>query len=247
MCVLDFSILFRIKHRFSAGLSTGLPTRPALGGARSIAVERKISGVSRSIILIARRGVPRISAPARRRFAREPRTGPRNDDTGVACAMLPHDAKQGRGIGGVKPDAAMRGGAAKPGNLVAAMDRIAALEEDRVRHRRIIVLAGEPSSLQPGGGICSVRRAVAGAPRRNRPVVPRRAVDRDGHSLGALVYRDDDSGIGARGQAGKQSKSGGAEHDESMRRGHRDAFRVGVGRIHGRFQKIITGLWRVQR
>lgn len=39
----------------------------------------------------------------------------------------------------MQPDAAMRGRAAEPGNLVAAVNGEAAMEEDRVRHRRVVI------------------------------------------------------------------------------------------------------------
>ena len=46
---------------------------------------------------------------------------------------------KGRGIAGIEPHAAVRGRAAEPRNLVGAVNGEAAVEEDRMRHRRIII------------------------------------------------------------------------------------------------------------
>jgi hypothetical protein len=65
--------------------------------------------------------------------------GPPHDDAGVAGAVGFNQPEQDRRIGGMQPDAAMRGRTAEARNLVAAVDREAAVEEDGMRHRRVVI------------------------------------------------------------------------------------------------------------
>src|SRR5690242_21104269 len=80
-------------------------------------------------------------------------------------------------------------------DLVAAVDRIAAVEEDRVRHGRIVVFLREPRSFHSLRPIGAAGGAVAGAAGGNDPAVPRRAVDRHRHLLRTLIDGDEDAGM----------------------------------------------------
>src|SRR5262249_58771687 len=62
-----------------------------------------------------------------------------------------------------RPDAAMGGGAAEAMDFVPAVDGITAVEENRMRHRRIVVLLGEPGSFHSLRSVSAARRAIAGA------------------------------------------------------------------------------------
>src|SRR5690606_7128498 len=95
-----------------------------------------------------------------------------------------HDLKQGRGVLRVQPHAAMRGRRAETLNLVTAVDRVAALEEDRMRHRRAVILARKPIALEALGAIDPDGGDVAAARGRDRPGVAVPAVDADRHLLG---------------------------------------------------------------
>ena len=74
-----------------------------------------------------------------------------------------------RGIGGTQPDAAVRHRPAEVGDLIGAVDRIAAAKEDRMRHRRMVVFARIMHRLKAGRMIGAARRHIAWAGRRNRP------------------------------------------------------------------------------
>src|SRR5262245_4175827 len=97
----------------------------------------------------------------------------------------------------MQPDAAVRGGTAEAMDLVAAVDRIAAVEEDRVRHGRVVVFLREPRSFHALGSIGAAGGAVAGAAGGHHPAVARHAVDGDRHPLRALVDGDEDIGAAA--------------------------------------------------
>ena len=79
-----------------------------------------------------------------RRASRDRRILPGHHDGGCRHPLLLHKRIEGRGIVGMQPDAAVGGRAAKLVDLITAMDRKAAMEEDRMRHRRIVVFAREP-------------------------------------------------------------------------------------------------------
>ena len=65
-------------------------------------------------------------------------------DRGVLHAFAADDAEQHGGVAGMQAYAAVRRRPAKLGNVVAAVDGKTAVEEDRVRHRRIVVFVREP-------------------------------------------------------------------------------------------------------
>jgi len=107
----------------------------------------------------------------------------------------------------MKSDAAVRGGPAEPVDFVAPMDRVPAMEEDRIRHGRVVIFLRKPRPLQPLGMIGAVGRAVSGSARRHDKLVARRAVDRNRHALTALVDRDED--VGGRAGGGQAQDHGG--------------------------------------
>lgn len=123
-------------------------------------------------------------------------------DRGAAHAFALDQAEQNSGIARIEPHAAMRGRPAQLRNLVGAVDGESAIEEDRMRHRGIIVFAREPAPGQHLRVVGARRCNVSPPRRRNPPVVARHAVDDDGHSLTRAVDVDDDGGFGAiaRGQ-----------------------------------------------
>src|ERR1700749_1440580 len=64
-------------------------------------------------------------------------------DSGVLHAFAADDAEQHGGVAGMQAYAAVRRRPAKLGGVVAAVDGKTAVEEDRVRHRRIVVFVRE--------------------------------------------------------------------------------------------------------
>ena len=81
-----------------------------------------------------------------------------------AGAVAFHHRKQARGGARGKADAAVRGGAPEPAHGIGAMDGVAAVEEDRVRHRRHRVFARVMHPAQALRTKLSARRAVPLAP-----------------------------------------------------------------------------------
>jgi hypothetical protein len=73
-----------------------------------------------------------------------------------------------------------------------AVNGEAIIEEDRVRHRRIVVLPREPAPRHGLRPKLAARRAVAAAAGRDRPIVSRSAVQTDRHALGRFVDLDHD-------------------------------------------------------
>ena len=67
------------------------------------------------------------------------------------------------------------------------------IEEDRMRHRRIVPLLRQMVGVHAVRLERAVRRVVAGPAGRDRPDVARRAVDRDRHALRDLVDVDEES------------------------------------------------------
>src|SRR5262249_34922059 len=123
------------------------------------------------------RGDGRTCPSLRRRVGELPGAVTSGNDNGrVAHAPLVHQCEQRCGIRRMEPDTAMRGRTTEVVDLVAAVDRIAAVEKDRVWHGRVVVLLREPRpfhSLRPVG---ATPRAIATAAGRNYPSVTRHAV-----------------------------------------------------------------------
>ena len=92
----------------------------------------------------------------------------------------------------MQADTTMRRRIAEVRDLVAAVDRIPAAEKDRVRHRRPVVLAGEPLARKPLGPVVAIRRFIASPRRRNGPLILLHAVKFDRKSLRRLVDGDPD-------------------------------------------------------
>src|SRR6516225_10868351 len=67
------------------------------------------------------------------------------------------------------PDAAMRRWSAEMADRVRAMDRILAVEEDRVRHRRVAVLGGMDHHVKRSRMEYAARGCITGPARGYRP------------------------------------------------------------------------------
>src|SRR5215510_9355879 len=85
---------------------------------------------------------------------------------------------------------------AEPRDLVAAVDGEAAMEKDRIRHRRVVVLAREPGARESLRTERAGGRAEAMPSGGHQPAVARLAVHQDGHALARLVDLDDEAGVG---------------------------------------------------
>src|SRR5258707_15386054 len=84
------------------------------------------------------------------------------------------------GVRGMQPYAAMGSGAAEAVDLVTAVDRIAAVGEDRMRHGGVVIFLRKTRSFQPLPPIGADRGAVAGAAGRKHPAVGGHAGDGNG-------------------------------------------------------------------
>src|ERR1700691_4306186 len=133
--------------------------------------------------------------PVRVKKTRQNKSLVRNLDARSAWPVALDQREQRRRMRRVQPDAAMRSRTAEPGQIIGAVNGEAIIKEDRVRHRRIVVLPREPA---PGHQLrmeYAARRAVAVTAGGNRPVVLHGAVNAHGHALGRLV--DLDQHVGA--------------------------------------------------
>src|SRR5690606_9140343 len=88
--------------------------------------------------------------------------------------------------------------------------RIAAIEEDRMRHRRPIVLARIPALLEPHRAEFSGWRVIAAAAGGDWPAIALGAVDGDGHALLRLADGDNDLGPRAGGRECHESRDDGS-------------------------------------
>ena len=154
---------------------------------------------------------PSISAQPMRRVRHHDRVRP---------CLAPHQREQLRRVRRVQPHAAMRGRPAEPRHVTGAVDGISMVGEDRVRHRRPVVLARMPHALH-ALGLIGARRRAAAETGRNRPAIPLASVDHDAHALGRFVDGDEDVRLG-----------GGAKQ-----RGRQEA---GAGRCQNKKRRITT-------
>ena len=181
--------------RFAHNLRPGFALSPGDGRDRAHARTRDDRPRSKS------RSIGAISAISTRRSSistacglasssRRSSTG--HDDRRGVRALLFHDRKESRGVLGMESDAAVRSRPAETADLVAAMYGVAAVEEDRVWHGRIVICSRKPRPLQPLRTIGAAGCPVSGSARGHDKMVARRAIDINGHLLGALVHRDKD-------------------------------------------------------
>src|SRR5256885_5279355 len=82
----------------------------------------------------------------------------------------------------------MRGRTPEPVDLVTAVDRISAVEKDRIWHGRVVVQFREPRSFHALRPIGAAGRAIAGAAGRNGPAVAWHAVHGNHHLLRAFFF-----------------------------------------------------------
>src|SRR5207248_9923656 len=95
----------------------------------------------------------------------------------------------------MQPDTAMGCRTAETAEVVGAVNGKTVIEEDRMRHRRIVVFPGIPAPRHHLRMKDAARCAVAASSGRDRPAVARRSVDADRHALGRLVDVDQDTGL----------------------------------------------------
>lgn len=135
-----------------------------------------------------------------------PCIGRRCPGDAYAGAVAFHHRKQACGGARGKADAAVRGGAPEPAHGIGAMDGVAAVEEDRVRHRRHLVFARVMHPAQALRAEVSARRAVPFTPGGDRPDVALAAFVGDDHFLARKIDLDLHSGAGWRDvrQSGKR-------------------------------------------
>ena len=99
----------------------------------------------------------------------------------------------------------MRHRAAEVFHVEKAVDGVAIhVEEDRMRHRRIVPFLGQMVGVHAVRPKRAVRRVVTRAAGRYRPDVALRPVDSDAHGLRVLVDIDHDFGIGGRAKTGRE-------------------------------------------
>src|SRR5262249_12999391 len=131
-----------------------------------------------------------------------------NHDRCRTHAFALHEAEQDRGIGGIEPNAAVRGGAAEMRKLVTAVDSETAKKEKRMRRPRIIKFSRETRTRQDFRGISAGRGDVAAPRGGDAPAVTRYAVDGYGHALNGTIDVDDDGGASASRQRDSEYQLG---------------------------------------
>src|SRR5262249_38165646 len=111
--------------------------------------------------------------------------------------LLLHQVKEQCGMMGMQPYAAMRCWSPESIDRVAAVDRVALVEEDRIRHRRVVVGSGEPVALQSLRCVDAVRGCHVIAAGGDGPHVANIAVLDDQHALCRLVDKNVELCLGA--------------------------------------------------
>ncbi len=132
-------------------------------------------------------------------------------------AAVAREAEQRGGVARSEADAAVARAAPEGARGIGAVDRVAAAEEHRVRHRRIVILVRAPHRGHQSDPEASVRRDVAAPRRGDRPVIGRGPVDEHAHALARLVDLRDDAGRRGCGErAGREpAEEGGSGELES--------------------------------
>ena len=105
-------------------------------------------------------GGPFLNAPGLFTDA-EGRMRPCNYYPGILAAIFLHQIEKGTRIWRFQADAAMRGRRAQTGHGIGAVNGIAAKEEYRIRHRRIIIYARIMHALHGAGAKTANRCAIA--------------------------------------------------------------------------------------
>src|SRR5262245_32468743 len=95
----------------------------------------------------------------------------------------------------MQPHAAMRGGAPEISRLVGPVDRIAPVEEDRMRHWRAAIDGGAVPYRERLRPESADRRVIAAPGGRDRPGITRVAVHEHVHALTGKADSGDDSGL----------------------------------------------------
>src|SRR6185437_16361306 len=150
----------------------------------------------RAVSLERSAGLSRINS-AEEEWARRKST---NNDARIVletcqALLLLHQTKQRFGVAGREPHAAVRCGSADA--ACEAMDGFAPIEEDRVGHRRVVVLFRLVVLVEPAHLVMAARRREAARAGGDPPLKAWLAVDGDDHALIALGDGDNDrSGLG---------------------------------------------------
>src|SRR5580700_3961672 len=180
--------------------STLSPSQPLASRKRASAVERALSGSPLSSIAVVMAAITPpsvfvvVMATLYRPFAL---AGLVYHDRGAAHAFPLDQVEQDGGVVRIEPYATVRGRSAEPRDFVSAVNGVAAMEENRIRHRRIVIEPRKPAPRHHLRVIGAGRRDVALPGGRDPPVIARHAVDADLHGLAGAVDVHDDGGLGA--------------------------------------------------
>src|ERR1700730_15035084 len=124
------------------------PSQPLPSRKRASAVERALSGSPLSSIGVVMAAITPLSVfgvvmvTLYRPFVL---AGLVYHDRGAAHAFAFEQVEQDGGVVRVETHAAVRGRSAQPRDFVSAVNGVAAMEENRIRHRRIVIQAREPA------------------------------------------------------------------------------------------------------
>src|ERR1700731_2336982 len=171
----------------------------------------QVDGIAGRIILLRSILLGRVAARDGNRAA--PRIARQRDLRGagegygrIEHAFPLHQRIQGGGVGARQPDAAMGNRDAELAFGIGAVNGMADLgEKKRMGHRCVVKFLGVVVFLHSEGAERTVRRLMRRIAGRDRPLIARDAVHRDGHHLRVLVNGDGDFGL--RGAGGEQHKA----------------------------------------
>src|SRR5262245_32758339 len=134
--------------------------------------------------------------------------------------LLLHQIPQRSGVLHRQPHAAMRHCTTKIALLVSAVDSVSRLsEEDRIGHRRVVVLVAIVVDLHAEWLKLAARCVVAASPCCHRPVVKMLAIDRNSHALSRFVHLDEEVGVGGLAER-KHRDGGGSQRRNEVARTH---------------------------